>query len=288
MNFKNVYDEYKGFFEDKLIKSIETFIGTEENLINAMRYSLLAGGKRFRPVLMLMVADVLSVDKEAVLPFAIAIEYIHTYSLIHDDLPAMDNDGLRRGKPTNHVVFGEDMAILAGDALLNKAYEIVLRNVNGVYSINAGRILSTFSGMNGMVGGQAYDIKNQNYPQTIETLEKIHKNKTGKLITASTVIPSCFAGDLYFSNLKIYGEKLGLLFQITDDLLDLTSTCEEMGKNVNKDKNSNKLTYVTLLGEEKANIYAKTTLEDCVNSVKDIENSEVLVELAKYVYNRKN
>ncbi len=288
MNFKSVYDDYKSYFEEELIKSTKTFIGTEENLINAMKYSLLAGGKRFRPVLMLLVADVLSINKDLVIPFALAMEYIHTYSLIHDDLPAMDNDDLRRGKPTNHVVYGEDMAILAGDALLNKAYEIVFRNINGVYSINASRILSTFAGMNGMVGGQAYDIKNVSYPQTIETLEKIHENKTGKLITASTVIPSCFAGDLYFSNLKTFGEKLGLLFQITDDLLDLTSTSDIMGKKVNKDKDANKLTYVTLLGEEKAKEYAKTTLEDCINSVKDIENSEVLIELAKYVYSRNN
>ena len=288
MNFKSIYDDYKSYFEEELVKSTKTFMGAEENLISAMKYSLLAGGKRFRPVLMLLVADVLSVDKDLVMPFALAIEYIHTYSLIHDDLPAMDNDDLRRGKPTNHVVYGEDMAILAGDALLNKAYEIVFRNINGVYSINASRILSTFAGMNGMVGGQAYDIKNVNYPQTIETLEKIHENKTGKLITASTVIPSCFAGDLHFINLKTYGEKLGLLFQITDDLLDLTSTSEVMGKKVNKDKDAEKLTYVTLLGEEKAKEYAETTLEDCINSVKDIENSEILVELAKYVYNRKN
>lgn len=288
MSFKSKYDDYKRYFEEELVKSTDSFIGTEENLISAMKYSLLAGGKRFRPVLMLMVADVLSVDRKTVLPFALALEYIHTYSLIHDDLPSMDNDDLRRGKPTNHVVFGEDMAILAGDALLNKAYEIVFRNVGSIYSINASRILSTFAGMNGMVGGQAYDIKNLSYPQTIETLEKIHENKTGKLITASVVIPSCFAGDLHFTSLKTYGEKLGLLFQITDDLLDYTSSSEIMGKNVNKDKEANKLTYVTLLGEEKAREYALSTLNDAINSIKNIENNEILVELANYVINRKN
>ena len=288
MNFKKIYDEYKSYFEVELKKSTDTFIGTEENLINSMKYSLLAGGKRFRPVLMLMVSDVLGVNRQTILPFAIALEYIHTYSLIHDDLPSMDNDDLRRGKPTNHVVYGEDMAILAGDALLNKAYEIVFRNVGSIYSINASRILSTFAGMNGMVGGQAYDIKNTSYPQTIETLQKIHENKTGKLITASVIIPSCFAGDEYFSELKEYGEKLGLLFQITDDLLDFTSSSEEMGKNVNKDFNANKLTYVTLLGEKKAQEFAETTLNDALIAIKNIKNNEVLVELAKYVINRKN
>ncbi len=288
MNFKNVYDEYKSFFEAELKKSTDLLSGTEENLINSMKYSLLAGGKRIRPVLMLMVADVLGVKKEQILPFAIAIEYIHTYSLIHDDLPAMDNDDLRRGKPTNHIVFGEDMAILAGDALLNKAYEIVFRNIGSIYSINASRILSSYAGMNGMVGGQAYDIKNLSYPQNVNTLEKIHENKTGKLITASTIIPSCFQKDLYFSELKIYGEKLGLLFQITDDLLDLSSTKEIMGKSVNKDLNANKLTYVTLLGEESAKKYAEKTLNEAVDSIKNIPNSEILKELALYVFNRKN
>lgn len=288
MNFKSVYNEYKEYFELELKKSTDNLVGSEENLINSMKYSLLAGGKRFRPVLMLMVADVLSVKKEQVLPFALAMEYIHTYSLIHDDLPAMDNDDLRRGKPTNHVVFGEDMAILAGDALLNKAYEIIFRNIGSIYSINASRILSMYAGLNGMVGGQAYDIKNLLYNQNLETLEKIHENKTGKLITASTVIPSCFAGDLYFSELKTYGEKLGLLFQITDDLLDLSSTEEIMGKGVNKDKDANKLTYVTLLGEESARNYAKKTLDEAIKSIENITSSEVLVELANYVYNRKN
>ena len=288
MNFKSVYEDYKSYFEIELKKSTDALNNSEENLINSMKYSLLAGGKRIRPVLMLMVADVLSVKKEQVLPFAIALEYIHTYSLVHDDLPAMDDDDLRRGNPTNHVVFGEDMAILCGDALLNKAYEIIFRNIGSIYSINASRILSSYAGMNGMVGGQAFDIKNLSYPQTIETLEKIHENKTGKLITASTIIPSCFAGDLYFSELKLYGEKLGLLFQITDDLLDLSSTKEIMGKNVNKDKDANKLTYVTLLGENSAKNYAKTTLDDAINSISNVENNEVLIEFAKYVYNRKN
>ncbi len=288
MNFKETYSEYKSYFETELFKSIETFNGAEENLINAMKYSLLAGGKRLRPVIMLMVADVLKVDRLKVLPFCLAIEYIHTYSLIHDDLPAMDNDDLRRGKPTNHVVFGEDIAILAGDALLNKAFEVVFNSIDGKEGASAGKILAEYAGAFGMVGGQAYDIKNTEYPQNIETLEKIHYNKTGKLITASTLISSCFANNLYFDNLKEFGENLGLLFQITDDLLDYTSTAEVMGKNVNKDLDKNKLTYVTLLGEKKAKEFALITLEKTLKCIYNIENNEILVELAKYVYNRKN
>ena len=253
-----------------------------------MKYSLLCGGKRIRPVIMLMTADVLGVSRERVLPYALAIEHIHTYSLIHDDLPAMDNDDLRRGKPTNHKVFGEDMAILAGDGLLNRAFEIVFNNATELADIKAGRILSNYSGAFGMVGGQAYDIKNSSYSKDIETLKTIHKNKTGKLITACTIIPCCFVNDLHFDKLKTFGEKLGLLFQITDDLLDALSTVEDMGKNVNKDNNANKLTYVTLLGVEKAKEFAVATYNEAVLALEEIENNQNLVNLAKYVLNRTN
>ncbi len=288
MNFKEIYGEYKSYFESELLKSTETFNGAEENLINAMKYSLLAGGKRLRPVIILMVADVLGVERLKVLPFCLAIEYIHTYSLIHDDLPSMDNDDLRRGKPTNHVVFGEDIAILAGDALLNRAFEIIFNSIDGKESVTAGKILAECAGAFGMIGGQAYDVKNDNYPQNLDTIKRIHENKTGKLITASTLIPTCFANNLYYKNLKEFGESLGLLFQITDDLLDYTSSVEIMGKNVNKDLDKNKLTFVTLLGDKKAKEFALVTLEKSLKCIEDIENNEVLVELAKYVYNRKN
>jgi geranylgeranyl diphosphate synthase type II len=252
-----------------------------------MKYSLLAGGKRIRPVLMLMVADVLEVEKNLVMPFALAIEYIHTYSLIHDDLPDMDNDDYRRGKLTNHKVYGNAMAILAGDALLNKAYEIILRNVNNVYSINAGRLLSMYAGSFGMVGGQAYDINSDLYDKNLDTLKLIHDKKCGKLIEACALIPSCFKGDLFFNELKNYGANLGLLFQITDDILDNNSNIEELGKSTLKDVNSNKLTYYTLLGEEGAKKMASDVYNEAVNSVKDIPNSEILVDFATYVLQRR-
>ncbi len=288
MKFNDIYAEYKSYFEDELLKSIEAFNGGEENLISAMRYSLQAGGKRIRPVIMLMVADVLGLDKAKVLPFCLAIEYVHTYSLIHDDLPSMDDDDLRRGKPTNHVVYGEAIAILAGDGLLNRAFEIAIEGLSLSGGADACKILFNCSGIFGMVGGQAYDIKNDKYPQTIETLLKIHENKTGKLITASTVIPSCLAFGKHYDNLKAFGEKLGLLFQITDDLLDLSSTKEIMGKNVNKDEDKNKLTFVTLLGESKATAFAKAVFKEALESIEAIENNQILIELANYVYNRKN
>lgn len=286
MNFKDKYNEYKTFFEEHLVKSTDTFNNSEQKLIESMKYSLLAGGKRIRPVLMLMVADILGLERSDIMPFALSIEYIHTYSLIHDDLPSMDNDDYRRGKFTNHKVFGEDMAILAGDALLNKAYEILFRNINGVATINASRILSLYAGSFGMIGGQAYDINCSSYKRNLELLNTIHEKKCGKLITASAIIPTCFVGDIYINELRVYGEKLGLLFQITDDILDYTSNLETLGKSTKKDINSNKLTYVTLLGLEKAKDLAQKTCNEAINSVNKISESDILSELALYVLNR--
>jgi geranylgeranyl diphosphate synthase type II len=288
--FKDKYNEYKDLFELEFNKKINDLTYVDKTLEKAVKYSLTAGGKRLRPVLMLMVSDVLGVDKREVMPFAIAIEFIHTYSLIHDDLPAMDNDDYRRGNLTNHKVFGEAMAILAGDALLNSAYEICFRSINSHKQINASRILSNFAGGNGMVGGQALDILSETDKTlfTEETLNKIHQNKTGKLILASAMIPSCFASDKYLIELRSFGENLGLLFQITDDILDYTSTKEVLGKSVMKDKNSNKLTYVNLYGLEKANDYLEKTYNNALESLKSIENSQILVDFLNYCKDRKN
>lgn len=288
--FKDKYNEYKSLFELEFNKKINELCYVDKTLEKAVKYSLTIGGKRVRPVLMLMVADVLGVDKREVMPFAIAIEFIHTYSLIHDDLPAMDNDDYRRGNLTNHKVFGEAMAILAGDALLNSAYEICFRAVGSHKTINASRILSNFAGGNGMVGGQALDILSETDKSLYneETLNKIHLNKSGKLIIASTIIPSCFSNDKYLIELKQYGENLGLLFQITDDILDYTSTKEILGKSVMKDKNSNKLTYVNLFGIESAKQYANKVYDLAIESLKSIENSQILVDFANYCKDRNN
>ena len=288
--FKDKYNEYKQLFELEFNKKINDLSYADKTLEEAVKYSLTAGGKRIRPVLMLMVADVLGVDKLEVMPFAIAIEFIHTYSLIHDDLPAMDNDDYRRGKLTNHKVFGEAMAILAGDALLNSAYEICFRAVNSHKAVNASRILSNFAGGNGMVGGQALDLLSESDKSLFneETLNKIHQNKTGKLIVASTMIPSCFANDKYLIELKSFGESLGLLFQITDDILDFTSNKETLGKSVLKDKNSNKLTYVNLFGLEKAKAYLDKVYSNALKCLKSIENSQILVDFLAYCKDREN
>ena len=288
--FKEKYNKYKEIFEKELNNKIDTLCNIESTLNKAMKYSLQIGGKRIRPVLMLMTADVLGVDYKDVMPFAIALEFIHTYSLIHDDLPAMDNDDYRRGHLTNHKVFGEAMAILAGDSLLNSAYEICFRALSSIQSINAARILSNFAGANGMVGGQALDIISENNKDlfNIDTLNKIHINKCAKLIMAAIIIPSCFAGDKYMAELRTYGENIGLLFQIVDDVLDYTSTKEVLGKSVLKDKNSNKLSVVNLLGLDNAKEYLNEVYNKAIESLKNVENAEILKEFATYLKERNN
>lgn len=286
-NFNSEYQEIKLLFEEELYKKLDSLVGVEPTLLNAMKYSVKAGGKRIRPVLMLLTAKALNVNLNYIMPYAIAIEFIHTYSLIHDDLPAMDNDDYRRGKLTNHKVYGEAMAILAGDALLNLAYETMLRTNNSIADINASRILALYAGASGMISGQALDIINENNALASEELLKnIHYNKTGKLITACTIIPSCFSNNAYFDELKNYGENLGLLFQITDDLLDVTANFEDLGKTLNKDATENKVTFVSLYGLEGAKERAKNVYENAVAYATLVENGEVLVEVAKMVYER--
>ena len=288
MNFNQKYDNYKSIIDENLVKLCNSLNKSESNLISSMSYSLLAGGKRIRPVLTLLVADFLGLDKSEVLPYAIALECIHTYSLIHDDLPCMDNDDYRRGKLTNHKVYGEDMAVLAGDALLNKAYEILFDNISSPESLTASKMLANYAGYQGMIGGQAYDIKSGSLNGDLDSLINIHKNKTGKLILSSVLIPSILSKNLYYDNLEIYGENLGLLFQITDDLLDFSSSNTVLGKTTGKDLRDSKLTYVTLLGVEEATKMALEVYNKALIAIKDIENSETLIELLTYVLNRKN
>lgn len=287
MTLSKQYDEYKSYFEEQLNKKILEINSADETLKQAMQYSLLAGGKRLRPVIMLATAEALGVTKESVLGFALAIECIHTYSLIHDDLPCMDNDDLRRGKPTNHKVFGEAMALLAGDALLNYAYELILRSITDKNSISAGRLLALYAGAFGMVGGQAIDILSEKTDCNDENLlYKIHTGKTGRLLSACVLVPSCLAGNLYFDELSVYGQNLGLLFQAVDDILDCTSSSAVLGKSVNKDENQNKLTFVSLYGLEKSKTLARKYCDNAISALKDMEGFDFLIELAKLLLNR--
>jgi geranylgeranyl diphosphate synthase type II len=227
-----------------------------EGLQEAMRYSLLAGGKRIRPVLVLATADAIELDREAVLPLAAAIELIHTYSLIHDDLPAMDDDDLRRGRPSCHRAFGEDVAILAGDALYAEAFRLLLAQSGGEPRnlLRAASELAAATGVEGMVGGQYIDIAGK-APAGPGGLRRLHELKTGRLVAASIECPLLLDGALETDRIESFGafaRELGVLFQIVDDILDVTGSSETLGKHQGSDERLGKRTYVTEFGLEGA------------------------------------
>lgn len=217
----------------------------------AMYYSLKAGGKRIRPLIVLQVIRAYGHDYRKYIDIACALEMIHTYSLIHDDLPGMDNDDLRRGKPTCHKQFGEATAILAGDGLLNEAVNIILQtDLNDSLKLSIVSCLYTSSGINGMILGQEYDIENEEKKLSKETLDKIHHYKTGKLLSCAFQMGALIASPNDLEILKQIGYKIGLAFQIQDDILDVTSDAKTLGKNTGSDEANHKKTYVTLLGIE--------------------------------------
>ncbi len=250
-------------YQDLINKSLPAaFTGSDREsdlTIEAALYSLTAGGKRIRPVLMLAAADMLKVPRETVMPYAMAIEMIHTYSLIHDDLPCMDNDDTRRGMPTCHVRYTEPIALLAGDALLNRAYEVVLEAASdgGRNRMEAASFLASMAGARGMIGGQTLDILSEGKIIPEELLKTLHRKKTGCLLTAPVMIPVILADDdadkdFLSKNMKDLSAHIGLAFQIKDDILDVTSTREMLGKSTGKDAAENKSTFVTLYGLTKA------------------------------------
>ena len=227
--------------------------GIPQMLNEAMRYSLLGGGKRLRPVLLLASYHLLKDDYETVLPFASAIEMIHTYSLIHDDLPAMDNDDLRRGKPSSHKAFGEGTAILTGDALLNLAFEL-MSGSGHPHALKAIKLIASHTGASGMIAGQAGDISMEGKEPNEKMLLYIHRHKTADLITSATVAGLCLAGcdEKRLEIGRRYGYHIGMAFQIVDDLLDILGTEDAMGKRVNKDKDIGKLTWPGVYGIDNA------------------------------------
>ena len=229
----------------------------EQVLIDAMRYSLEAGGKRVRPRLVYEFAALCGGSDEAAAPFACAVEMIHTYSLIHDDLPCMDDDDMRRGKPSNHKVFGEDIALLAGDALLTLAFETLTSDKAALAGDKACRLaantLARYAGVTGMVGGQVIDLKNENTNAPLEVLREMDEKKTACLIQAACEL-GCIAANATEERRRAaakYGECIGVAFQIQDDILDCTSSDEELGKPVGSDAENSKSTYVSLLGIDK-------------------------------------
>ena len=261
-----------------------------------MEYSLEAGGKRIRPTLTLIFSEVCGGTIEQALPFACGIEMIHTYSLIHDDLPCMDDDDLRRGKPSNHKVYGEDIALLAGDALLTNAFATVLSEeavslVGGEKAAKCGRILAILSGMTGMVGGQVIDLQSEGKKVPIDTIRQMHLKKTSALIKCA-----CMMGAVVGSNneehIKIaetYGENLGLAFQIMDDILDVVSDEKSLGKPIGSDAENEKSTFVTLLGLDKCYELVNEYTEKAIKSLDGINGDTTqLKALAVKMSERKN
>ena len=276
MNFDKKYSEYLNLIENNLEKLLDSV--KEKSIVSeAMRYSLMNGGKRVRPVLALAFCEMLNGDINEVLPFACAIEMIHTYSLIHDDLPCMDNDDMRRGKPSCHKKYGEEYALLAGDGLLNLAFETIFGFYTGdeKKALECGKIISAASGISGMIGGQAIDLLSENKDISLEELKKLHSLKTGAMITAPCLIATvCASGsDKDFKNAKAYGEIIGLQFQIVDDILDKTSSAEELGKPIGSDEQNNKSTYVSLLGLEKAKEQSDKLLEEALSVLDEYPES---------------
>ena len=291
-DFNATYQTYLSEFERYMGQYLQRFQTTPAVLAESMKYSLLNGGKRIRPTLMLAVAEILDVSKEDVLPFALALEMVHTYSLIHDDLPAMDNDDFRRGKPSNHKVYGEANAILAGDALLNEAYGVCFQAcLQGEKFVAAAKFLADCAGARGMIAGQSADLyyTGGNLPTGEWELSYIHEHKTGKLLLAPTVIPSILADNKHYLRLEQFGLFLGSLFQITDDILDVTGEFESLGKSIGKDAEENKLTYVKIYGLEGAQAKADEYAKSCIIALEGIDaDTSFLKDLVDYVRNRKH
>ncbi len=269
---------------DEYISSFADALDGQDKLVAAMKYSLNAGGKRVRFVLALAAAKVYGVGEEDIMPFALAVELIHTYSLIHDDLPALDNDDMRRGKPSNHKVFGEDFAVIAGDGLLNLAYEVLLSACDTPFKVRAAAKIAELAGYRGMVGGQAYDLDSSGKTGE-EYLYKIQLGKTCALIAAPLVAAEILAGKSGQDMLEV-GKNLGLIFQFGDDLLDVFGEKATVGKTLGKDKNENKLTALNVYGVEKTKQIMQDLCEKTVEKLKKIGSAEFLEEFAKSLLTR--
>lgn len=275
MNFKQELENRVAYAEQVIYSYLPKEEGYQKKVIEAMNYSVKAGGKRLRPILMWETYQLFGgTDKQKIEPFIAAIEMIHTYSLVHDDLPAMDNDEYRRGKKTTHVAYGEAMGILAGDGLLNFAFETACQsfthNTDKDTIMEAFKVLSRKPGIYGMLGGQVIDVESVNQEVTIEKLEIIHKLKTSALIEASMMIGAILAGasSEEIKEIELAARQIGLAFQIQDDILDVTSTMEVLGKPINSDEKNNKTTYVTLVGLLRAKEQVADYTKQALNIIK--------------------
>ena len=289
---KELWKKRQELVERALQEELANTAILDEKLRESMAYSLMAGGKRLRPILLMAAADAVGVDGTKFLPVACALEMIHTYSLIHDDLPAMDNDDLRRGKPTNHVVYGEGIAILAGDALLTLAFTVILRQkaVPAEALLRVVDEISRAAGAEGMVGGQVLDLEAENRQISMEELRRVHTGKTGALFRAALRSGAILAGasEEQLSALTAYADHFGLAFQITDDILDVIGNAEEIGKPVGSDEKNHKSTYVTLTSLEMAQELARRTVAEAEAALSVFgQEATFLRELVAYLVNRK-
>lgn len=284
--------EYKKLIEEHILDFLPDIDHKSITLYEAMKYSLTAGGKRIRPILLLAAAEFTGCKVEAAVPYACALEYIHTYSLIHDDMPCMDDDDLRRGMPTNHKVYGEAMATLAGDGLQAAAFEAMTKDMFMYFDdpvqlknrVRAAHEIVKGSGCRGMVAGQVADIENENKACSGEMLDYIHINKTAALIVAAIRAGAQLGGadTETLNNLTVYAENLGLAFQIADDILDVIGSEEEMGKKTGADDANNKSTYPALYGLEASKEKLMELTETAIKALEQYyDNAEFFVELAK-------
>lgn len=291
-DLKRYLETHRSIVEEALEAALPEKKGPEARVVEAMRYSLFAGGKRFRPILCLAAAEAVGEEVEAAMPAACALEMIHTYSLIHDDLPAMDDDDLRRGKPTSHVVFGEAIAILAGDGLLTEAFVLL----SGYHTLLPERalkligVIARAASYRGMVGGQVVDMLSQNKPADLETVQQMHSRKTAALISAAAE-SGALAGrgtDDQVEALARYGRAIGLAFQIADDILDIEGDTEILGKTTGSDVARGKVTYPAVVGLEEARQTARELVNDALAALERFDQrADPLRALAKYIITRR-
>ena len=292
MELKRLLNEKIQFIDENLKKYLPQESEYPSIIFQAMHYSIFAGGKRLRPIMLLSVSQSMGGKIERAIPFACAIEMIHTYSLIHDDLPAMDNDDYRRGILTSHKKFGEDIAILAGDALLHHSFEVMANaccEYDELNCVKAMQAIAHGAGVYGMLSGQVVDVISEGKSIDKETLDFIHKNKTAAMIEGALKAGAILAGvtEKQIEQFRLAGEKIGVAFQIQDDILDVTSTLEELGKPIHSDEKNEKTTYVTLFGIEKS----KQIVEQLSNeAIAILENllppNDFLIDLTKYLIKR--
>lgn len=287
--FDNILNDDVRLVENYLLSYLPSAKNGQYSVVDAMKYSLLNGGKRLRPVFALEFAEACSGTKEDCIPLACALEYIHTYSLIHDDLPCMDNDDLRRGKPSCHKQFDEATALLAGDALLTHAFEAVAScDLSDDKKIQAINLLAQNSGVTGMIGGQVIDLIFEKGNPSIRELLTVYKLKTGALISAACLMGCISAGatDEQMAAASRFAYSLGIAFQIQDDILDIVGNQAVLGKPVGSDSDNNKTTYVTLVGIDKAKQDVEKLTENAIEQLKSFNNTEFIEKLSRSLVGR--